>query len=160
MWTLEDQEKGWCSPEDVGQEKLDHERWTLAELEAKGLPSYLLGTVKPPSAWGVKPEAPSDAAPLDAATQASIMETLVAGSVTPQTQEKFNKWADSNPGAYFPLLAKHNLARNMKEAPKALPKLEELTDEQIATMSSNDLKRCLLNYMEVKTGKQLDALKD
>ena len=152
MWTVEDLEKGWCAPSDVGKEKTDHERWTLTELEDKCLPSYLLGTIKPPSAWN---EAPVTAPPLDAQTQAEIMAKLVEGSVTPQTQLDFNKWAAANPNAYFPLLAKHNLTRNLKESPKALPKLDEITDEQIATLSSAELKRVLLASVGVTKKSQL-----
>ena len=98
---------------------------------------------------------PKPESPLDTQTQASIMEKLVEGSVTPKTQAEFNRWAAANPGAYFPLLAKHNLARNLKEQPKALPKLDEITDEDIATLSSNELKRILLNWAEVKTAGDL-----
>lgn len=103
----------------------------------------------------------SEPEPIDAATQADIMETLVAGSVTPQTQAKFNKWADTNPGSYFPLLAKYNLAKNMKEGPKALPKLEDLTDEDIASLSSDDLKRIFLKgTLGITKKSELAALKD
>ena len=146
-------EKGWCDPSDVGKEKSDHERWTLTELEDRRLPSYLLGTIKPPSAWNI---VPVTTPPLDAQTQADIMSKLVEGSVSPKTQADFNKWAAANPHAYFPLLAKHNLARNLKEQPKALPKLDDLTDEDLATLSSAELKRILLNWAEVKTASELN----
>ena len=99
-----------------------------------------------------KPEAP----PLDAQTQAEIMAKLVEGSVTEQTQQDFNKWAQQNPNAYFPLLAKHNLTRNLKESPKALPKLDEITDEEIASLSSNELKRVVLNWAGLKTAGELN----
>ena len=99
-----------------------------------------------------KPESP----PLDAQTQADIMSKLVEGSVTPQTQADFNKWAQQNPNAYFPLLAKHNLTRNLKESPKALPKLDEITDEEIASLSSNELKRVVLNWAGLKTAGELN----
>ena len=62
------------------------------------------------------------------------------------------------PDIIAPLVVKLGL-NNITKEQSVLPDLEALTDEQIASMSSNDLKRCLLNYMEVKTGKQLDALK-
>ena len=98
-----------------------------------------------------KPESP----PLDAQTQAEIMAKLVEGSVTSQTQLDFNKWAQANPHAYFPLLAKHNLTRNLKEQPKALPKLDDLTDEDISTLSTADLKRILLTSAGVTKKSQL-----
>lgn len=136
LWTAEDVKNGDCSPLDLGE-------------------------LKPLSTMNEALSAPPEPEPIDAATQADIMETLVAGSVTPQTQAKFNKWADANPGSYFPLLAKYNLAKNMKEGPKALPKLEELTDDDIATLSSDDLKRIFLKgTLGITKKSELDALKD
>ena len=72
----------------------------------------------------------------------------------------FTDWASKNPGLVYPQMIKMGIALTAKTTPPTLPDLEDLTDEDIATMSSTDLKRCLLNYMEVTTGKQLDALKD
>ena len=127
QWTIEDVRSGACSPSELGE-------------------------LKPLSAL----EPPIESPPLDAQSQADIMSKLVEGSVTPQTQLDFNKWAAANPGAYFPLLAKHNLTRNLKEQPKSLPKLDDLTDEDIASLSSNELKRILLNWAEVKTAGDLN----
>ena len=103
-----------------------------------------------------KPEAAIADAPLDAATQADILDTLVENSVTPATQAKFNKWAEANPGSYFPLLAKHNLAKNMKEQSKAPPKLDVITDEQIATLSTAELKRIVLNWAKLTSAGDLE----
>ena len=130
QWTIEDVRSGACSPSELGELK------PLASQEEE-----------------------LSHQPLDAQTQADIMAKLVEGSVTPKTQAEFNKWAQANPGSYFPLLAKHNLTRNLKEAPKVLPKLNDLNDEQIATLSSADLKRILLNSVEVKTTEQLEKLR-
>lgn len=101
-----------------------------------------------------KPLAPESSAPLD------LQGALQSAYIKMGSEKAFTDWAKKNPSLVYPMIAKLGIAQVAKESAPPLPDLEALTDEQIATMSSTDLKRCLLNYMEVKTGKQLDALKD
>ena len=152
VFTQHDVANSICSHEEVGQPW--EERWSIDD-HFKGLCTMdQVGSAKP-----IASEPEPEPEPIDAATQADIMETLVAGSVTPQTQAKFNKWADSNPGSYFPLLAKYNLARSMKDAPKPLPNLEDLTEEDVANLPSDQLKLILLKAAGITKKSELDALK-
>jgi hypothetical protein len=103
--------------------------WTADDLMA-GLCGVMdVGAPKPP------PPPPKQ--------QISI-DDLVEGSISHETQEEFNAWAKANPGVYFPMLAKHNLARDLKEPPKPKRNLEEYSLAELDAMSSNDIKRLLL----------------
>lgn len=88
----------------------------------------------------------------------AILDKLVENSVTPKTQAGFNKWAEANPHSYYPMLAKHNLARLAKEQIKSLPDIAVLTEAEIEAYSSNDVKRMLLKSVGVTTKQQADEL--
>lgn len=87
--------------------------------------------------------------------RAAILDSLLENSLTSKTQDEFNAWAKTNPGVYHAMLAKYNLARSMKEAPKVLPDLDGLTDDDIATLSTVDLKRILLKAVGVTKKSQV-----
>lgn len=102
---------------------------------------------------------PKPQAALDPNTKDQILEDLVANSITPKTQAGFNKWAESNPGLYYPMLAKYNLARLAKEEAPKLPDISTLTPENVKTYSSAELRVMLLNSAGIHTKDQAqDAL--
>lgn len=72
----------------------------------------------------------------------------------------FTDWAAKNPGLVYPQMIKMGIALTAKTAPPTLPDLEELTDEDIATLSTVDLKRILLKSVGITKKSELDALKD
>jgi hypothetical protein len=97
---------------------------------------------------------------LEPSAKDQILEDLVANSITPKTQAGFNKWAEQNPSLYYPMLAKHNLARLAKEQSPSLPKLEELSLADLNAYSSADIKRMLLNSVGITTKDQAQAALD
>ena len=83
-----------------------------------------------------KPEDPSDTPSLD------LQSALQAAYKKMGSEKAFVEWAKKNPNLVYPMIAKLGIAQVAKESAPPLPDLEALTDEQIASMSSNDLKRC------------------
>jgi len=67
----------------------------------------------------------------------------------------FTEWASKNPGLVYPQMIKMGIALTAKTAPPALPDLDELSNEQIEGLSSNDLKRILLREVGITKKSQL-----
>ncbi len=97
-----------------------------------------------------KPEDSSDTPSLD------LQSALQAAYKKMGSEKAFVEWAKKNPNLVYPMIAKLGIAQVAKTSPPTLPNLDDITDEQVATLSSNELKRILLNSVEIKTGKQLD----
>lgn len=126
--------------------------WTIEDVE-KGLCTL-------DQVGSAKPIAPSteDQGDID---KAAILDSLLENSLTAKTQAEFNAWAKANPGVYHPMLAKHNLARSMKEAPVKQPVLNKLTAQDMQSLSTADLKLILLADKGITTKDQvLGALRN
>ena len=176
-WTLIEAQSQYCSPSVVGTVKHYHpldtlqHSWTEGDAQAGRCIAEEVGTSRlPPFAALLPPadyrppepepepeiEIEEEIEPISASDRAAILDGLLENSLTSKTQAEFNAWAKANAGVYHTMLAKHNLARSMKEAPKALPDLDDLSDEQIEGMSSSDLKRILLKHVGITKKSQLD----
>lgn len=102
-----------------------------------------------------KPEDSSDTPSLD------LQSALQAAYKKMGSEKAFVEWAKKNPNLVYPMIAKLGIAQVAKTSPPALPNLEELTDEDIATLSSDDLKRIFLKgTLGITKKSELDALKD
>lgn len=91
------------------------------------------------------------------ASSPTSLDDLIENSITPKTQAEFNKWKDANPGVYFPMLAKHNLARIAKEQPVKLPDLDSLSPTDMEVFSSNDIKMMLLKSVGISKKSELSG---
>jgi len=167
-WTLIEAQSQYCSPSVVGTVKHYHpldtlqHQWTSGDAQAGRCLVEEVGTSRlppfaallPPADY-VPPEPPvPEITPTDEELNmvALIREAFnhIGGT------EQFKKEAAKNPGELYRAMLKMGVAQVAKEAPPTLPNLDDITDEQVATLSSNELKRILLNSVEIKTGKQLD----
>ena len=102
-----------------------------------------------------KPEDSSDTPSLD------LQSALQAAYKKMGSEKAFVEWAKKNPNLVYPMIAKLGIAQVAKTSPPTLPNLEELTDEDIATLSSDDLKRIFLKgTLGITKKSELDALKD
>lgn len=72
----------------------------------------------------------------------------------------FTDWAAKNPNLVYPQMIKMGIAITAKTSPPTLPNLDDLTDEDIATLPSDQLKLILLKSVGVTKKSELAALKD
>lgn len=138
-WTKEDCEKGWCAPQDVGQPKTDHERWSLSELETQGLPGYLVNTIKPPSAWcqQPKPIAPP-------ASPADLVQTYLDVFHEIGGKQSLVEFARKNPMKFYDQLLKLLVA--LEAAPQTQINIANISDNDLHSLSIAQLTRLLLDH--------------
>ena len=122
--------------------------WTAEEALSGFCNLDDVGSPKPPNN-----SSPQSVTPLD------LQSALQAAYKKMGSEKNFVDWAAKNPGLVYPQMIKMGIAITAKTAPPTLPKLNDLTDEQITALSSADLKRVLLNWAEIQTTEQLDALR-
>ena len=100
------------------------------------------------------PKPPNNSSPQS--TPLDLQSALQAAYKKMGSEKNFVEWAAKNPALVYPQMIKMGIAITAKTAPPTLPKLNDLTDEDIASLSSNELKRILLNWAEVKTASELN----
>lgn len=172
-WTLIEAQSQHCTRSVVGTVKHYHpldtlqHQWTEGDAQAGRCLVEEVGTSRlppfaallPPADY-VPPEPPMpEIAPTDEELNmvALIREAFnhIGGT------EQFKKEAAKNPGELYRAMLKMGVAQVAKESPPTLPDLEELTDEDIASLSSDDLKRIFLKgTLGITKKSELDALKD
>ena len=104
------------------------------------------------------PKPPNNSSP-QSVTTPDMADGLAQAYAKMGGDASFTEWATKNPALVYPQMLKMGIAITAKTAPPTLPKLNDLTDEQITALSSADLKRVLLNWAEIQTTEQLDALR-
>lgn len=101
-----------------------------------------------------KPESQESSSPLD------LQAALQSAYIKMGSEKAFTEWAKKNPSLVYPMIAKLGIAQVAKTAPPSLPNIEDLTDEDIATMSTVDLKRIALKAVGITKKSELEKLKD
>ena len=101
-----------------------------------------------------KPEDPSDTPSLD------LQSALQAAYKKMGSEKAFVEWAKKNPNLVYPMIAKLGIAQVAKTSPPTLPNLDDITEEDIATLPSDQLKLILLKSVGITKKSELDVLKD
>lgn len=149
VFTQHDVANSICSHEEVGQPWED--RW--------GIDDHFKGLCTMDQVGSAKPIAPPPEPP-----PASVPFTSLADA-TEQAFEQvgidaYFTWAKENPRAFFDLAAKHGFSAMAKTKEKALPNLDDITEEDITSLPSDQLKLILLKSVGITKKSELDALKD
>lgn len=120
LWTAEDVKNGDCSPLDLGE-------------------------LKPLSTMNEVLSAENNAPPTEGDnTQLELTSALQAAYVKMGSEKSFVAWAQKNPNLVYPMIAKLGIAQVAKTVAPPLKTLDDYSDDEIEAMSSNDLKRLLL----------------
>ena len=162
-WTLIEAQSQYCTRGVVGRPKeywppdpLEQE-WTEQDVQAGRCLAEELGTSRfpprvalaPPEGWEPPDTSPPTADELNMVALIRDAFNHVGGVST------FKKEAAKNPGELYRAMLKMGVAQVAKEQPKTLPDMDDLTDEDIATMSTADLKRIFLKGAGVTKKSQI-----
>lgn len=141
VWTVDDKDMGLCTSHDVGLPKTDLELWTWADVEAGIVPGHLKGTPKPPSKYEVQSTSPN----VPPTSSETLVQTYLDVFNEIGGKKALIVFAKNNPMKFYDQLLKLLVAM---EAPAQAMAIQmnfgPMSDAELETLSTNDLKRRLL----------------